>query len=97
MAGGGATPERRAVSTPSPRACPQPSLLAVPGSVRRLGVAVRTTGYAGAPHICAIDLAVISKMSVQIVTEGMPAFSAWIPSCTLHALHDPQLPMATTT
>ena len=48
-------------------------------------------------HICAIDLAVTSNMSVQIVTEGMPAFSAWIPSCTLHALHDPQLPMATTT
>ena len=62
-----------------------------------IGWAVRTTGYAGAPHICAIDLAVISNMSVQIVTEGIPAFSAWIPSCTLHALHDPQLPMATTT
>ena len=54
-------------------------------------------GYVGAPHICAMDLAVISKMSVQMVTDGRPAFSAWIPSCTLHALQDPQLPMATTT
>ena len=62
-----------------------------------MGWAVRTTGYVGAPHIWAIDLAVTSNMSVQIVTDGTPAFSAWIPSCTLHALHDPQLPMATTT
>ena len=53
-------------------------------------------GYAAAPHIRAIDRAVTSKMSVQMVTDGTPAFSAWIPSCTLHALQEPQLPMATT-
>ena len=43
----------------------------------------------------AIAWAVILKGSVQIVAEGMPAFSRWIPSCTLHALQDPQSPMAT--
>jgi hypothetical protein len=45
----------------------------------------------------AIDFAVISNMSVQIVIEGIPAFSTCIPSCTLHALHEPQLPIATIT
>ena len=40
-------------------------------------------------------LAVFSKRSVQTVAEGTPAFSRWIPSCTLHALQDPQSPMAT--
>ena len=43
----------------------------------------------------AIPLAVASNRSVQIVAEGIPAFSRWIPSCTLHALQDPQSPMAT--
>ena len=41
--------------------------------------------------------AVLTNLSVHIVAEGTPAFSAWIPSCTLHALQDPQSPMAITT
>ena len=61
-----------------------------------MGCSVRTMGYVGAPHISAMDRAVISNMSVQMVTDGVPAFSAWIPSCTLHALQEPQLPIATT-
>ena len=61
-----------------------------------MGCSVRTMGYLDAPHISAIERAVISNMSVQMVTDGVPAFSAWIPSCTLHALQDPQLPIATT-
>ena len=42
----------------------------------------------------AIPWAVGMNRSVQMVAEGMPAFSTWIPSCTLHALQDPQSPMA---
>ena len=40
----------------------------------------------------AIEVAVCTKESVHIVTDGIPAFSTWIPSCTLHALHEPQSP-----
>ena len=45
----------------------------------------------------AIALDVSMKASVQMVTEGMPALSTWIPSCTLHALQDPQSPTPTIT
>jgi len=54
-------------------------------------------GYSFAPHISAIERDVTSNMSVQIVMDGVPVFSTWIPSCTLHALQEPQLPMATIT
>ena len=39
-----------------------------------MGCSVRTMGYVGAPHISAMDRAVISNMSVQMVTDGVPAF-----------------------
>ncbi len=45
----------------------------------------------------AIALAVFWNLSVHMVAEGIPAFSTWMPSCTLHALQDPQSPMATIT
>ena len=45
----------------------------------------------------AIAPAVLTNLSVQMVADGTPAFSAWMPSCTLHALQEPQSPMATTT
>ncbi len=57
-----------------------------------MGCGVKITGYSGVPHMAAMDLAVLMNESVQIVTEGTPAFSAWIPSCTLHALQEPQSP-----
>ncbi len=53
------------------------------------------TGYSAAPHILAMAVAVTLNGSVHMVADGMPAFSTWIPSCTLHALQDPQSPMAT--
>ncbi len=53
--------------------------------------------YPSAPHIAAIDSEVTRNTSVHIVTEGVPAFSTCIPSCTLHALQEPQLPIATMT
>ena len=34
------------------------------------------------------------NLSVQIVAEGTPCFSECIPSCTLHALQEPQSPIA---
>ena len=51
-------------------------------------------GSSSAPHILAIPWAVGTNRSVQMVADGMPAFSTWIPSCTLHALQEPQSPMA---
>jgi len=36
-----------------------------------------------------MTLEVSIKASVHIVTDGVPAFFRWIPSCTLHALQDP--------
>ena len=54
-------------------------------------------GYSSDPHILAIPRAVGMNRSVQMVADGIPAFSTWIPSCTLHALQDPQSPMAMTT
>ncbi len=42
----------------------------------------------------AIPWAVGMNRSVHMVAEGIPAFSTWIPSCTLHALQEPQSPMA---
>ena len=47
-----------------------------------------------APQSFAIAPAVCTNLSVHIVAEGIPCFSECIPSCTLHALHDPQSPMA---
>ena len=62
-----------------------------------IGCGVKMTGYPGAPHIAAMDLDVSMNRSVHIVTAGTPAFSTWTPSCTLHALHDPQSPTPTIT
>ena len=62
-----------------------------------IGWAVYITGWLGSPHIFAIALEVSINESVHIVMDGMPAFSTWSPSCTLHALHEPQSPTPTIT
>ena len=41
-----------------------------------MGWGVKIVGYSGVPHMAAMDLAVLMKESVHIVTDGTPAFSA---------------------
>ncbi len=40
-----------------------------------MGCWVKMVGYSAAPHILAMPAAVGMKRSVQMVAEGMPAFS----------------------